>query len=84
MLASVLNIDEECQDYIGGNQLALSYLKTGDEIGLPIGGILFENINLTEVIDTASRVYIGGGVQPLANYVVSKFGFKKVITEGVS
>ena len=79
-------VDEAASAYISGTKTDIIWAKTGDSLPTPIGGTVFEDVELNQNIELNARLFVGCPVQSgdmtNANYVVSRIGLHKSTITG--
>lgn len=79
-------VDEAASAYISGTKTDMIWAKTGDSLPTPIGGTVFEDIELNQNIELNARLFVGCPVQSgdmtNASYVVSRLGLHKSTITG--
>ena len=77
------NIDSEVTSYLSGTRTELAFLKTGNVVSDPVGGILLENITLGGTVADNAQPFIGKGANMNgSSYVVSRVGLWKSSVSG--
>ena len=79
-------VDEAASAYISGTKTDIIWAKTGNSLPTPIGGTVFEDVELNQNIELNARLFVGCPVQSGdmtdASYVVSRIGLHKSIITG--
>lgn len=79
-------VDEAASAYISGTKTDMIWAKTGDSLPTPIGGTVFEDVELNQNIELNARLFVGCPVQSgdmtNASYVVSRIGLHKSTITG--
>lgn len=79
-------VDEAVSAYISGTKTDIIWAKTGYSLPTPIGGTVFEDVELNQNIELNARLFVGCPVQSgdmtNASYVVSRIGLHKSTITG--
>lgn len=79
-------VDEAASAYISGTKTDIIWAKTGNSLSTPIGGTVFEDVELNQNIELNARLFVGCPVQSgdmtNASYVVSRLGLHKSTITG--
>lgn len=79
-------VDETASAYISGTKTDIIWAKTGNSLPTPIGGTVFEDVELNQNIELNARLFVGCPVQSgdmtNASYVVSRIGLHKSTITG--
>ena len=79
-------VDEAASAYISGTKTDIIWVKTGNSLPTPVGGTVFEDVELNQNIELNARLFVGCPVQSgdmtNASYVVSRIGLHKSTITG--